>query len=163
MWRSRGWGISTWDWSLGKAATPWRPPLESQPGTWVVCGISGWSSEDVSERPSVGARTALDSSTGLLSTHFQRVRPYCHWPHTLSDSHLLGTPSHSLMAGPQRAEGCVRSGFPTDAGHPRALTGAGEAGMVGPHTMGYWGAWSGLPSSTAIPPWRHLVISELRS
>ena len=105
----------------------------------------------MSARHSAGASTALDSSTGLLSTRFQRVRPCCHWPHTLSDSQLLGTPGHSLMARPQRAEGCVRSGLPTDAGHPRALTGAGEDGMAGPHNMGYWGAWSGLPSSRAIP------------
>ena len=106
----------------------------------------------MSARHSAGARTALDSSTGLLSTHFQRVRSCCHRPHTLSDSQLLGTPGHSLMAGPQRAEGCVRSSLPTDAGHPRALTGAGEPGMAGPHTMGYWGTLSGLPSSRAIPP-----------
>ena len=35
--------------------------------------------------------------------------------------------------------------MPTDAGHPRALTVAGEAGMAGPHSTGYWSAWSGLP------------------
>ena len=132
MWESRGRGIGTWDWSLGKAATLWRLPLESQPGTQVVCGVSGWSSEDVSERHSVvpGQHWIRALGFSLLNSRGSGPIATGHIPWVLTISWELQVTAWWL--GLHRAEGCVRSGLPTNAGHPRALTGAGEAGMAGP-------------------------------
>ena len=97
----------------------WNPSLEHD----CVCGIFGWSNEGVNN-----CQGSIElQRTGLSSSHFQLLRPCCHWPCTLSIHNLLETqksqPDDLVLRGLKDVSGTV---CPQKAGDPRALKWAGE-------------------------------------
>ena len=157
------WRLGAWHWSLRDAAALLVLPLESQPATrlcvWNI-QMEPWRHQRDTVSRCQGSIEL--QKTGLSSSHFQLLRPCCHWPHTLSENNLLGSQITAWWPGHQMAEG-VRSSLPTGGWGHRALTWTGEwswHGKAAQHVV--LGTWSGLPSSKSASPWSHLPASELR-